>query len=56
MSRFIWSTLRLSSLILTATLVLADCTQAAETKVVNLAQNQTFTAISGKSNLVTQLK
>ena len=54
MSKLIWNTLKLSPLLLTATLILASRTQAAETKVVE-AQNQN-TAVSGKNHSIAELK
>ena len=54
MSKLIWNTLKLSPVLLTATLILASRTQAAETKVAEV-QNRN-TAVSGKNNSIAELK
>ncbi len=55
MSKLIWNTLKLSPILITATLVLASRTQAAQTNVVELAPQQTA-AVSSKNNLIAELR
>ncbi len=55
MSKLFWNTLKLSPLLITATLVLANRTQAAEANLLEPTPQQAA-SVSGKSNLIAELK